>query len=46
MPIYKWEGKTLTGVIKKGEMEAPSEAASGRQLVKSMMRVQQNFKVF
>jgi type IV pilus assembly protein PilC len=27
MPIYKWEGKTLKGGIKKGEMEAPSEAA-------------------
>jgi type IV pilus assembly protein PilC len=27
MPIYTWEGKTLKGVIKKGEMEAPSEAA-------------------
>ena len=27
MPIYKWEGKTAKGVIKKGEMEAPNEAA-------------------
>ena len=27
MPIYKWEGKTLKGLIKKGETEAPSEAA-------------------
>jgi len=27
MPIFKWEGKTLKGLIKKGEMEAPSEAA-------------------
>jgi type IV pilus assembly protein PilC len=27
MPIYKWEGKTAKGGIKKGEMEAPSEAA-------------------
>ena len=27
MPIYKWEGKTLKGVLKKGEMEAPDEAA-------------------
>jgi type IV pilus assembly protein PilC len=27
MPIYKWEGKTLKGLIKKGEMEAPSEVA-------------------
>jgi type IV pilus assembly protein PilC len=27
MPIYKWEGKAAKGVIKKGEMEAPTEAA-------------------
>ncbi len=27
MPIYKWEGKTGKGAIKKGEMEAPNEAA-------------------
>ncbi|MGA2314872.1 MAG: type II secretion system F family protein [Thermodesulfobacteriota bacterium] len=27
MPIYKWEGKTAKGAIKKGEMEGPSEAA-------------------
>jgi type IV pilus assembly protein PilC len=27
MPIYKWEGKTAKGAIKKGEMEAPGEAA-------------------
>src|SRR4030043_886330 len=27
MPIYKWEGKTAKGGVKKGEMEAPSEAA-------------------
>ena len=27
MPAYKWEGKTLKGVIKKGEMEAPNESA-------------------
>jgi type IV pilus assembly protein PilC len=27
MPIYKWEGKTSKGAVKKGEMEAPSEAA-------------------
>ena len=27
MPIYRWEGKTAKGAIKKGEMEAPSEAA-------------------
>ena len=27
MPIYKWEGKTLKGLTKKGEMEAPNEGA-------------------
>ena len=27
MPVYKWEGKTLKGVVRKGEMEAPDEAA-------------------
>ncbi len=27
MPIYKWEGKTLKGSVKKGEMEAPAEEA-------------------
>lgn len=27
MPIYKWEGKTIKGTVKKGEMEAPSEPA-------------------
>jgi len=27
MPIYKWEGKAAKGVMKKGEMEAPNEAA-------------------
>jgi type IV pilus assembly protein PilC len=27
MPIYKWEGKTSKGAIKKGEMEGPNEAA-------------------
>ncbi len=27
MPTYTWEGKTLKGLIKKGELEAPSEAA-------------------
>lgn len=27
MPLYKWEGKTLKGLVKKGEMEAPDEAA-------------------
>jgi type IV pilus assembly protein PilC len=27
MPKFAWEGKTRTGVVQKGEMEAPSEAA-------------------
>ena len=27
MAIYKWEGKTAKGAIKKGETEAPNEAA-------------------
>ena len=27
MPIFKWEGKAGKGAIKKGEMEAPNEAA-------------------
>jgi type IV pilus assembly protein PilC len=27
MPIYKWEGKTLKGSMKRGETEAPSEDA-------------------
>jgi type IV pilus assembly protein PilC len=27
MPVFKWEGKTLKGQIKKGEFEAPDEAA-------------------
>jgi type IV pilus assembly protein PilC len=28
MPIFKWEGKTLKGSTKKGEMEAPDEATA------------------
>jgi len=27
MPVYKWEGKTAKGAVKKGETEGPSEAA-------------------
>jgi type IV pilus assembly protein PilC len=27
MPIYKWEGKTIKGLLKKGNMEAPDEVA-------------------
>lgn len=26
MPIYKWEGKTQKGMVKKGELEAPNES--------------------
>jgi type IV pilus assembly protein PilC len=32
MPTYSWEGKTSKGAIKKGELEAPSEAAVRIQL--------------
>jgi type IV pilus assembly protein PilC len=32
MPIFKWEGKSQKGSVKKGEMEAPSEAAVRIQL--------------
>ncbi|MBW2058747.1 MAG: type II secretion system F family protein [Deltaproteobacteria bacterium] len=32
MPVYKWEGKTLRGAIKRGELEAASEAALRIQL--------------
>jgi type IV pilus assembly protein PilC len=32
MPTYSWEGKTSKGAIKKGEIEAPSEAAVRIQL--------------
>jgi type IV pilus assembly protein PilC len=32
MPVYKWEGKTLKGLIKKGELEAPTESAIRIQL--------------
>jgi type IV pilus assembly protein PilC len=32
MPVYKWEGKTLKGLIKKGEMEAANEGAIRAQL--------------
>ncbi len=32
MPKYSWEGKTRTGQVQKGEMEAPSEAAVMAQL--------------
>jgi type IV pilus assembly protein PilC len=32
MPVYKWEGKTLRGAIKRGELEAASEGALRIQL--------------
>ncbi|NIQ37159.1 MAG: type II secretion system inner membrane protein GspF [Proteobacteria bacterium] len=32
MPIYRWEGKTLRGAIKRGELEAASEGALRIQL--------------
>ncbi len=32
MPVYKWEGKTLRGAIKRGEFEAASEGALRIQL--------------
>ena len=32
MPVFKWEGKTLRGAIKRGELEAASEAALRIQL--------------
>ncbi len=32
MPVYKWEGKTLRGAIKRGELEAVSEGALRIQL--------------
>ena len=32
MPVYKWEGKTLRGAVKRGELEAASEGALRIQL--------------
>jgi type IV pilus assembly protein PilC len=32
MPKFSWEGKTRTGKVQKGEMEAPNEAAVTAQL--------------
>jgi type IV pilus assembly protein PilC len=32
MPVYKWEGKTLKGLIRKGELEGPNEGAIRVQL--------------
>ncbi len=36
MPIYKWEGKTRDGMVRKGEMEAPNEES-----VMNKLRAQQ-----
>ncbi len=32
MPVYKWEGRTRDGAVKKGTMEAPNEATVTAQL--------------
>jgi len=32
MPVYLWEVRTLKGEVKKGEQEAPDEAALRNQL--------------
>jgi len=32
MPVYKWEGKTLKGIVRKGELEGPNEGAIRVQL--------------
>jgi type IV pilus assembly protein PilC len=32
MPKFSWEGKTRTGLVQKGEMEAPNEGAVSAQL--------------
>ncbi|MEN6465659.1 MAG: type II secretion system F family protein [Syntrophaceae bacterium] len=32
MPVYLWEGRTIRGELKKGELEAPDEAAIRSQL--------------
>lgn len=32
MPVYKWEGKTLKGLVKKGELEGANEGAIRAQL--------------
>ena len=32
MPVYRWEGKTLKGLVKKGEMESTNEGAVRIQL--------------
>ncbi|NLH47972.1 MAG: type II secretion system F family protein [Myxococcales bacterium] len=43
MPVYKWEGKSRTGQIIKGEMEAPNEDAvvqklRGQQILASRIK--------
>jgi type IV pilus assembly protein PilC len=37
MPVYTWKGKTRQGTVKKGEMEAGSEAAVMTQLRAQML---------
>jgi type IV pilus assembly protein PilC len=37
MPIYTWKGRTRQGTVKKGEMEAPSDAAVMTQLRAQML---------
>src|SRR5947208_17190919 len=32
MPVWTWEGKTKTGEVKRGEVEAPDEAAVQQRL--------------
>src|SRR5882762_8458730 len=32
IPIWTWEGKTKTGEVKKGQMEAPDEASVQQRL--------------
>lgn len=32
MPVYKWEGRTRDGAVKKGTLEAPNEAVVNAQL--------------
>ncbi len=49
MPVYKWEGKSRTGQILRGEMEAPTEDAviqklRGQQVLAS--KVKQKKKAF
>ncbi len=38
MPVYRWEGLTRQGVVKKGEREAPNEAAVVQWLRQQQVR--------